>query len=261
MTVPASGPPRSRGARTPPRLRLLGGFTLTVRGDAVPLPVHAQRVLAYLAVVSPGRPGHVRTGLAERLWTDAPADRSAGSLRTALWRIRQADAGLVRASREAVWLDETVEVDVWRGAAQAARLLAAGAGAAELDPRDADLRALRGDLLPGWEEDWLLLERERIRQVQIHALEALARRLCRLGRHVEAIDAAYAAIGGEPLRESAHAALIEVFLAEGNVAQARRQLGRYAELVWTELRMRPSAELVRRVACAGDRRAVLAPSG
>jgi Bacterial transcriptional activator domain len=78
-------------------------------------------------------------------------------------------------------------------------------------------------------------------------------RLRRLGRHWEAIEAAFAAIAEEPLRESAHAALIDTFLAERNVAQARHQLDRYAALLWSELAIKPSVELTNRVAAAtGD---------
>ena len=235
-----------RPAQHPPKLALLGGFCLVVKGSSVSLPIHAQRVLAYLSLMQPRtQPGHPRSGLAERLWSNVPVDRSNASLRTALWRIRQADKQLVRASRDTVQLGEKVEVDVWRCIAQASRLLA---DARDLQPRDTQVETLRGDLLPGLEEDWLLLERERIRQIQIHALEALARRLCTLGRRLEAIEAAYAAIGAEPFRESAHAALIDIFIAEGNVAQARRHLDRYSSLLWAELGLRPSAALTGRIA-------------
>jgi DNA-binding SARP family transcriptional activator len=237
-----------RSARASPRLSLLGGFSLIVRGRPVGLPIHAQRVLAYLSLAQPGGSVHLRSSLAERLWSEVTTERSHASLRTALWRIRQADKRIVHASRETVTLDEAVEVDIWRSAAQAARLLA---DHPDLLPVDADLSTLRGDLLPGWDEDWLLLERERIRHVQIHALEALSRRLCRLGRHVEAIEAAYAAIAAEPLRESAHMALIDVFLAEENVAQARGHLEQYAKLLWDELGIHPSAVLTERVSAAG----------
>jgi DNA-binding SARP family transcriptional activator len=186
--------------------------------------------------------------MAERLWSEVTTERSHASLRTALWRIRQADKRLVQASRETVRLDDSVEVDVRRSVAQATRLLADDP---DLQPLDADVSTLRGDLLPGWDEDWLLLERERIHQVQLHALEALSYRLCRLGRHVEAIEAAYTAIAGEPLRESAHAALIDIFLAEENVAQARHHLEQYAALLWSELGIRPSEALTDRVVAVG----------
>jgi DNA-binding SARP family transcriptional activator len=239
-----------RSAWASPRLALLGGFSLIVGGRPVSLPIHAQRVLAYLSLVQPGGSAHLRSSLAERLWSEVNTERSHASLRTALWRIRQADKRLVHASRETVTLDEAVEVDVWRSAAQAARLLA---DHPDLLPVDADPSTLRGDLLPGWDEDWLLLERERIHHVQIHALEALSRRLCRLGRHVEAIEAAYAAIAAEPLRESAHTALIDVFLAEENVAQARRHFEQYTALLWDELAIQPSAVLTERVSTASGR--------
>jgi DNA-binding SARP family transcriptional activator len=238
MTWAASRP-------APPALGLLGGFRLVVDGSDIGLPVHAQRVLAYLAVQSPrSQPGHRRAELAARLWSDVSEERSRASLRTALWRVRRADPRLVRASRATVRLDEQVDVDLHHCVAQATRL---AGDDGDLRPQDATVETLRGELLPAWEEDWLLLERERIRQIQIHALEALARRLCACGRRLEAIEAAYAAIAAEPLRESAHAALIDVFLAEGNAAQAHRQLARYSSLLWDELGLRPSGALTARV--------------
>lgn len=234
-------------ARAPLRLSLLGGFSLVVGNRRASLPIHAQRVLAYLSIVQPGRSAHLRLNLAERLWSDATTERALASLRTALWRIRQADKRLVRASRDTVTLDEAVDVDVRRCAAQASRLLA---DQSHLQALDTDLSTLCDDLLPGWDEDWLLLERERIHQVQIHALEALSGRLRRVGRYVEAIEVAYAAIAGEPLRESAHAALIDVFLAEENVAQARHHLEYYSAVLRAELGIQPSSTLMDRVAWA-----------
>lgn len=234
-----------RSALHSPKLALLGCFSLVVNESRVSLPIHAQRVLAYLSLTQPPAwAGHPRSELAERLWSDVSADRSNASLRTALWRIRQADRQLVRASRDTVQLGERVEVDVRQCIAQANRLLAYDC---DLRPQDCHAGTLRGDLLPSWDEDWLLLERERIRQIQIHALEVLAHRLCGLGRHLEAIDAAYAAISAEPFRESAHAALIDILLAEGNAAQARRHLDLYSSLLWAELGLRPSAALIGRM--------------
>jgi DNA-binding SARP family transcriptional activator len=146
-------------------------------------------------------------------------------------------------------------VDLRDSLAQANRLLAAGA---DLDPLDAAVDALQGDLLPGWDEDWLLLERERVRQLHLHALEALAHRLRARGRYAEAVDAALAAITAEPLRESAQSALISVHLAEGNVTEAYRQYDRYTALLWAELRITPSAALAAKVRAA---RPVGSPAG
>ncbi|MEJ2886318.1 AfsR/SARP family transcriptional regulator [Actinomycetospora aeridis] len=240
--------PTSRRGTAPTitlRVHLLNGFRVDVAQQEVMLPAHAQRVLAYLALSRPtaGAPMR-RTPLAELLWGDGTSQRAQASLRTSLWRIRQAHVGLVHADRERVHLGEGVEVDVERSLAQADRLLRADR---DLEARDTSIADLVADLLPGWEEEWLLLERERIRQVRIHALEALAHRQCRLGRIVPALDAAYAAIAAEPLRESAHASLVEIHLAQGNVVEARRQVDQYARLLWAEMRLRPSAVLVARV--------------
>jgi len=226
------------------RVHLLNGFRVDVGDREVLLPAHAQRVLAFLALSHRADGGLRRTTLAEQLWGDCTYQRAQASLRTSIWRIRQAHEGLVTADRERVDLGEHVEVDVARSLAQAGRLLAEEQ---ELDARDVSIAELVADLLPGWEEGWLLLERERVRQVRIHALEALAHRQCRLGRLVPALDAAYAAIAAEPLRESAHAALVEIHLAQSNVVDARRQVDRYARLLWDEMRLRPSDALVARV--------------
>jgi len=233
--------PSAHQAMAPPRVRLLETFGLDIAGREVVLPVHAQRVLAYLALTRTTWPAHQRTVIADRLWGDGPHKRAQASLRTALWRIRQADRHLVQADREHVRLDLRVAVDVERSLDQAARLLANGP---ELTAGDSSTAGLTADLLPGWEEDWLLVERERIRQVRIHALVALAHRLCRLGRFLPALDAAYSAIAAEPLHEAAHGALIEVHLAEGDLVQARRQVDQYAQLLWAEMRLRPSAALL-----------------
>jgi hypothetical protein len=67
---------RPAPARTPPRLGLLGGFNLVVQDQPVDLPIHAQRVLAYLSLVESAQRAHPRTGLADRLWGSVSAKRA-----------------------------------------------------------------------------------------------------------------------------------------------------------------------------------------
>ena len=99
------------------------------------------------------------------------------------------------------------------------------------------------DLLPGWYDDWALVERERIRQRLLHALEALSRQLVRLRRCAEAVDVAMMAVSSDPLRESAQRALIEAHLAEGNLVEGRRSFEAYRELLARELGTEPGQEL------------------
>lgn len=219
------------------RLVLLGGFALLLDGREVYLPMNAQRVLAGLCV---GRRTHLtepRSVLAERLWAETAVERAQASLRTALWRIRQADTRLVATVHDHVRLGSQVGVDVHESLAQAERLLS---DREELAAEDTRVEPLTQDLLPGWDDDWLLLERERVRQIHLHALEALSARLCARGRFHRAVEAGLVAVAAEPLRESAHKALIAAHLGEGNVAEAHRQYGHYRQILWDELRLSPS---------------------
>jgi DNA-binding SARP family transcriptional activator len=104
------------------------------------------------------------------------------------------------------------------------------------------------DLLPDWYDDWLVDEREGVRQLRLHALEVLTERLSTSGRHVEAIQAALAAVRLEPLRETAHAALIRAHLAEGNRSEALRQFSRCRDALAAELAVEPSESLRKLVA-------------
>ena len=110
---------------------------------------------------------------------------------------------------------------------------------------EVDLTVLRpkGELLPGWYDDWILLERERVRQVQLHVLEAAAEQLLLQGRPASALEFALSALGMEQTRESAHQLAIRVHLAEGNVGEAWRQFRRCERVLGTELGIRPSRQL------------------
>ena len=58
--------------------------------------------------------------------------------------------------------------------------------------------------------------------------------------YAEAVEAALAAVAAEPLRESAHRALIGVYLAEGNTISAHRQYEVCRRLLADELQVAPS---------------------
>jgi DNA-binding SARP family transcriptional activator len=57
-----------------------------------------------------------------------------------------------------------------------------------------------------------------------------------------------AAVSAEPLRESAHRELVEVHLAEGNVAEAVRQYDVYRHMLRRQLGLAPSPVMRRLVA-------------
>src|SRR4029450_4433688 len=102
---------------------------------------------------------------------------------------------------------------------------------------------LSAELLPDWNDDWVLLEAEEWRQLRLHALEALAGCLAAAGRWGEAAGAASAAVRADPLRESARASLIQVHLAGGNQSEAVREFARYQALLHVDLGLEPTLRL------------------
>ncbi|MFB0629859.1 BTAD domain-containing putative transcriptional regulator [Streptomyces sp. AB3(2024)] len=217
-----------------PVLRLLGTFRYEAPGGAVAVEVPGQRLLAFLAL----HRSISRGVLAGTLWPDSGEGHAQGSLRTTLWRLRRGGRHVVDVRGEMLSLREEVTVDVHAFRRTALRVVDADGDPGE-DPGLGLLFA--GDLLPGWDEEWALLERERLRQLRLHALEALSARLIRSGRHALALDAALTCVGIEPLRESAHRAVVAVHLAEHNAVEAVRQYGAFRRLVRAELGVEPSA--------------------
>jgi DNA-binding SARP family transcriptional activator len=234
-------------ADTQPLVCLLGGFSVRVGGHRVALPKHSRRVLAYLCLDKAAEVDCDRGILAERLWPDSSTERSRASLRTALWRIRRECPDLLLGEHDRVMLGDDVTVDVHEYRSHAERLLADSSDC----PRErAHLMARNCELLPGWDEAWLLLAREQLRQLRLHALETSGRRLADQGRYPDAIDVMLMVVAEEPLRETAQSALIEAHLCEGNIVEARRQFDAFATLLWSDLGMRPSPELFGRVGTA-----------
>nr|WP_308355048.1 bacterial transcriptional activator domain-containing protein [Streptomyces sp. MUM 203J] len=117
-----------------------------------------------------------------------------------------------------------------------------------------------GELLPGWDEDWVLLERERLRQLRLHALDALAHSLVREGRHALALETALTSVRTEPLRESAHRAVVAAHLAEGNVHEAVSHYVAFQHLLDEELGVPPSALFARLLRPVTERRRMPSPS-
>jgi DNA-binding SARP family transcriptional activator len=166
-----------------------------------------------------------------------------------LWRLQKAVPGLVVACGDHLSLVDGVRVDVHELGHWAQR---ARDPHATLEEVEVPAGALRGELLPGWYDDWVLLERERLRQMRLHALEQVAARLVAAGRYGDALEVAYAAVVAEPLRESAHRTVVRAHLAEGNVAEALRSYERFRVLLGEELGVQPSGHMVRLVAQLGN---------
>ena len=214
------------------QLGLLGSFRLERDGVPLPVPVGCQRLMALLGL----RGRLSRTVAAGLLWPEVSDDRARACLRTALWRLRRIDVPLVDVRADALAPAESVDTDV--------RFLVGRSRTLIERPVDGpDLRALvemSGELLPGWYEDWVVVERERLRLVRLGALETIGVELTRLGLHDRAVEVGLEAVRQDPLRESAYRVLIAAHLGQANVAEAVRCYRAFRTLLHDNLGIEPS---------------------
>jgi DNA-binding SARP family transcriptional activator len=221
-------------------LSLLHGFTLKVGWEPVPLMWSSQRLVALLALRE--RPPS-RVYVAGTLWPDTTGTRANANLRSSLWRVQQACGRLVVSSSQQLCLAPGVVVDLQEAVRAAYRVLDSADGCEDILNVDT-LSVLSSDLLPDWyEDDWVVVHRERYHHLRLHALEAMCERLAASQRFGEAVEAGLVAVRAEPLRESAHEALVKVHLAEGNRFEATRQYQSCCRLLRNELGLEPSPRM------------------
>lgn len=216
------------------RIRLLGGFELVAGRRRHEVPLHVQRLLAFLALRDQPLRREYVSGL---LWLDATQEHAFASLRTALWRVRRLPVRVVQATSTHLVLAPSVVVDARELAASAERCLHGRA-----PPAAADVERLveGGELLPDWYDEWVVREREELGQLRLLALEAACEALLDAGRGRAAATAALAAVAADPLRESARRLLIATYLRAGNRAEAARQLADFRRRLRDELGLAPS---------------------
>jgi DNA-binding SARP family transcriptional activator len=217
---------------------VLGGFGFWVGGKPRRgLPHGSQRLLAFLALREQPL---ARVTIAGTLWPEASEEHAHASLRSALSRLSGVTRTVVRVTSQELQLAEGVRVDLRDARLIVHRLLNPGL-AQDSDLSDRAIATLSVDLLPDWYDDWAVGEAEEWRQLRLHGLDALADRLTVAGRFADATSAALAAVKAEPLRETAHAALIRVYLAEGNRSEALNAYQNYRALLHSELGLEPTA--------------------
>lgn len=161
-----------------------------------------------------------RDRIAGFLWPDMDENRSRRSLTQALWRIRkllpenlEADAQHIRISDSP---SITVDVEVFES-------LAGSYSPSEPpshEERETNIQSLyqavelyRGELLEGFYDDWVLVERERFRELYLRSLEHLvAFEKCE-GNYDRALGYALKVTQSDPYREAVHREVMRLYYA------------------------------------------------
>jgi len=247
----------SRAPDTPTdsTLQLLGWWELHLDDRGVALGRREQRLVALLALA--GR--RSRLQVAGTLWPDSSEHHAMSNLRAAVFQTRQHAPDLLSAQSSTLDLGAHITVDVGHLRCYAGRV----ADSPEAyDATEVVAQLGEGDLLPGWYDDWVLFERERLQHLRLRALEAVARASLQAGRAHEATAAARAAVRIEPLHEGANVLLVRGCLAAGSPVDAVRHFHGYRRRLELDLGIRPSgtlAELVRPLLLPSQRKPAPAP--
>ena len=212
--------------------RTASGEDITLSGR------HAQALFALLVLA---RRPRSRDAIAADLWPESDTS-SSGALRHALWLVRH---GLTRAGVDPAAVLE-IEPDTLGIRPNAIARLDVTAFEACLDGpdpiRETAVGLYRGDLVEGLGHDCFAAERERLADRFEDALVLVAE-----GRLTsDDLDGAYAAahrlLVRDPLREEAHAILIEVHGRSGTRSQVIRRYRRLASILERELGEAPLPE-------------------
>ena len=226
----------------PAELHLLGQFRLRLTGGPdIDLPSHKDRALLAFLASQPGI-SQSRDKLAGLLWSDRGDTQARDSLKHALMHIRQSLAQVapepIVADRQSIRLvPEAFSIDVSRFE----ELLHDGAPEA-LEQAAA---IYEGDLLDditvrnGAFEDWLLVERQRLRRLAEEILTELlsatfpARTRERAAIRLSTLD---------PLREAACRTLMQIHADRGETAQALKLYEALRDRLHAELGVKPESE-------------------
>ncbi len=213
----------------------------------------ARLLLAYLLLDRQRH--HSRDSLADLFWGQHPPQQARNCLNTALWRLRATlepegtprgtflvttSAGTVGFNPESeLWLDVSVfEGELSLPLAQPAEALPADDARRLANA----LQLYRGDLLEGIYDDWVLHERERLRNLRLNTLTHLM-----AYQHLQRDFEAALAYGQQillqdPLREDVHRHLMRLYLESGQRTLALRQYEVCREMLAREMGLVPMLE-------------------
>lgn len=221
--------------------RFLGQFEILQAGEPIRLASRpAQSLLAYLCL-HPGK-AFRREKLAGLLWPEASETNARNNLRQALWRVRRTlENGSPDSPRFFLVDDLSIAFDAgapyWLDVEALTRPVPPDAQPAELAQI---VSVYQGELLPGFYDEWTVLERER--------LQAIFER--RIGRLMESLVAArewsqavtwgehWIALGNTP--ESAYRSLMIAHAARGDLSAMGAAYRRCVEALWRDLGVEPS---------------------
>jgi predicted ATPase/DNA-binding SARP family transcriptional activator len=233
------------------KITLFGGLSVR-QGDRIITRFKSQKIgalLAYLAYHL--RPMHAREVLIDLFWPESTLEAGRNSLSVALSSLRHQleppgtpASAIIRADRFSVGLNPaavTTDVAEFEAVIKAAAKAGSTTEQIQFLTQAADL--YQGRLLPGFYEEWITAEQERLAGLFFDASDRLIAHLEAAGDMAAAMQYARRAIALDPLREEAHGSLMRLLAAADQPGAALRQYREMERLLEEELGVEPSASL------------------
>ncbi len=224
---------------------LLGQFKLQVGDQSLELPSRpAQSLLAYLTLNAGVT--QRREKLASLLWPEATETNARSYLRQALWRIRKSfsqtsltwedflktnDIHVTFDGQSDYWLDAEVLLDNFE-AKSTAELIAVA-------------QLYQGELLPGFYDEWIVLERDRFQAAYQQLMNQLLERLLQAGSWDEVLHWGEEWIRLGHVPEPAYRALLRAYAGLGNQSMINATYRRCVQALDRDLCVEPSPETKR----------------
>ncbi len=224
---------------------LLGQFKLQADNLPLELPSRpAQSLLAYLALNAGVT--YRREKLAGLLWPEATETNARRYLRQALWRIRKTlESGSLAWEDYLQINDIDVTFDDRSGYWLDVEFLLKRAEAWPVEEIIEIVRFYRGELLPGFYEEWVTLERDRLQAAYQQKMNLLLDGLIRTQKWDDVLKwgEQWIRLGHSP--EPAYRALMHAYAGLGDQRMACATYERCVEMLNRELAVEPSAETQR----------------
>lgn len=227
------------------RAHLFGTFTLLAGARAVPLPAASARALLAYLLLHRAQP-HPRAVLLGLFFPDRSENRARRALTQALWHIRHILPRLIEADADAIHLppDAPIWVDVeeFKKIADCRLPISDLPSQSTISNLKSAIDLYRGDLLAGFYDDWVLLERERLRELYLQSLERLVELEKSAQHYPNALDAALTLTTADPLRESAQREVMRLYVLLQRSSAALKQFAAYRQILNAELALEPEPE-------------------
>ena len=225
------------------KIDLLGGVHIALKGSVIGSFVSRKATALFIYVVCQKRPVS-RDTVAGLLWPENSQSRALANLSVALNSVRKQLADYIVADRNSIWLDTALPYQLDYD------LFAPGnRSTPDIDLYDRQFAAYNGDFLAGFYlratpefEAWQLLEQERIRQIALRNFGQLAEHHLRTSSFMLGITVAQKLLALDPLYESGHRLLMQLFASNGMRSRALAQYDRCIALLDEELGVAPDTE-------------------